>query len=311
MMPRLDGAGLVRELRARPQTQAIPIIMLSARSDETARIEGLQLGADDYVTKPFSPRELIARVDAGLQMARLRQNLIEVERTARTALRASNEELQQFASVVSHDLQEPLRMVTSYLQLLKNRYAARLDDDAIQFIGFAVDGVERMRALITDLLAYSRIERGYSQMEMIDMQAALNKALAMLSLQVGDSGAIITQTPLPQITADEGQIIQLFQNLLTNAMKFQPAGSVPRIHIGAEQQDGVWEFSVGDNGIGIEAEYLDRLFVMFRRLHQRSEYPGTGIGLAICKKVVERHHGRIRVESTPGTGTTFFFTLPG
>lgn len=224
-------------------------------------------------------------------------------------LRRSNEELRQFAYVASHDLQEPLRMVTSYLQLIERRYKDKLDSDAFEFIAYAVDGAARMKELINDLLAYSRVERSEKQFEEFDAAAALNKALANLTLSIKDNQAKITHDELPRIFGDQSQIVQLFQNLIGNAIKFH-GEQPPEIHIGVTRSNGDWEFSVRDNGIGIEQEYLDRIFIIFQRLHNKSKYPGTGIGLSICKKVVERHGGNIRVESSPGKGTTFYFTIP-
>jgi PAS domain S-box-containing protein len=237
------------------------------------------------------------------------QRLVKAQTRYATMLRRSNDELQQFAYVASHDLQEPLRLVTSYLQILESRYSDKLDSDAHEFIAFAVDGAARMKALITDLLTYSRVDGAEKAFVEFDMQNALDKALANLSLKIEDSKALITHDNLPRIRADRVQIIQLFQNLIGNAIKFQ-RGRTPQIHISAEQKGSEWLFGVHDNGIGIAPEFLERIFVIFQRLHRREEYPGTGIGLAICKKVVERHGGQIWVESVLGEGTTFYFTLP-
>jgi PAS domain S-box-containing protein len=224
-------------------------------------------------------------------------------------LRRSNLELQQFAYIASHDLQEPLRMVTSYLQLLEQRYHDQLDDDAREFIGYAVDGAARMKALIQDLLIYSRVERAEKNFARVDTNAVLQHVLENLSVTIEENSATVTVETLPVIIGDERQITQLFQNLISNAIKFHGERQ-PEIHIGAECKGSDWVFCVRDNGIGIEAQYLDRIFVIFQRLHNRGKYPGTGIGLAICKKVVERHGGRIWVESCPGEGTTFYFTIP-
>ncbi len=238
-----------------------------------------------------------------------RQRLMNAQVRYASMLRRSNEELQQFAYIASHDLQEPLRMVTSYLQIVESRYANKLDSDAHEFIAFAIDGAARMKALITALLEYSRVEGGEKEFEEFDAQLALDKALANLALIIKDSAAQITSDLMPHIKADPRQITQLFQNLIGNAIKFQ-SRTTAQIHIGADRKKDEWQFSVHDNGIGIKPEYLERIFVIFQRLHRKDEYPGTGIGLAICRKVVERHGGRIWVKSIPEEGTTFYFTIP-
>jgi PAS domain S-box-containing protein len=227
-------------------------------------------------------------------------------------LNRSNEELGQFANVASHDLQEPLRMVASYTQLLSKRYKGKLDSDADDFIAFAVDGANRMQRLIQDLLAYSRV--GTKGQELLDTASGEALATAILNLggAIEESGALVTHDPLPTILADEGQLVQLFQNLVGNAIKYQAAG-IPRVHISAAKhgKNGgtKWIFSIKDNGLGIEPQYFERIFGMFQRLHKREEFAGTGIGLAICKKIVERHGGSISVESQPGQGSTFRFAL--
>jgi PAS domain S-box-containing protein len=224
-------------------------------------------------------------------------------------LKRSNEELQQFAYVASHDLQEPLRMVTSYLQLIEQRYVNKLDQDAKDFIGYAVDGAKRMKRLINDLLTFSHVETRGREFTKVNGENALKQALKNLEMSIVDSKAIITHDPLPTIVADEQQIVQLLQNLLGNALKFR-GSHVPEIHIGVKDQHDKWEFYVRDNGIGIESDSLERIFVIFQRLHNREEYEGTGIGLAICKKIVERHSGHIWVESQLGQGSSFYFTIP-
>jgi light-regulated signal transduction histidine kinase (bacteriophytochrome) len=226
-------------------------------------------------------------------------------------LNRSNEELGQFAYIASHDLQEPLRMVASYTQLLSRRYKGKLDSDADEFIAFAVDGASRMQRLIQDLLAYSRI--GTKGADLLDSSSedALQQALINLRATIAESGAQVSHDPLPMVLADEMQLIQLFQNLVGNAIKYQSSG-VPRIHVSAAMNvEKKWVFSVKDNGLGIDPQYFERIFGMFQRLHKREEFAGTGIGLAICKKIVERHGGNISVESQPGHGSTFRFTLIG
>lgn len=223
-------------------------------------------------------------------------------------LARSNAELEQFAYVASHDLQEPLRMVASFTQLLAKRYRDKLDQDAREFIDFAVDGATRMQALINDLLAYSRVGTRGKPFKPTDGEAVFKMAVDNLARSIAQSGAIITHDPLPTISGDEVQLIQLFQNLIANALKFH-GQEPPQVHISARQQDGEWVFAVRDNGIGMAPEQQERIFAIFQRLHHRSEYPGTGVGLAICKKIVERHGGKIWVESEVGRGSTFYFTV--
>ena len=224
-------------------------------------------------------------------------------------LNRSNEELGQFAYIASHDLQEPLRMVASYTQLLSRRYKGKLDSDADEFIAFAVDGASRMQRLIQDLLAYSRVGTKGRDLLDISSEDALQQALLNLRGAIEEKGALVTHDPLPSVLADEMQLIQLFQNLVGNAIKYQSSG-IPKIHISAAKNgDKQWTFSVKDNGLGIDSQYFEKIFGMFQRLHKREEFAGTGIGLAICKKIVERHGGNISVESEPGHGSTFRFAL--
>jgi light-regulated signal transduction histidine kinase (bacteriophytochrome) len=224
-------------------------------------------------------------------------------------LNRSNEELAQFAYIASHDLQEPLRMVASYTQLLSKRYTGKLDADADEFIAFAVDGANRMQRLIQDLLAYSRLGTKPQEISEASSEEALEHATINLGRAIEDSGALVTHDPLPAVLADEGQLVQLFQNLVGNAIKYQSAG-VPRVHISSVREgQSRWMFSVRDNGLGIEPKYFDKIFGMFQRLHRREDFAGTGIGLAICKKIVERHGGTISVESELGKGSTFRFAL--
>lgn len=231
----------------------------------------------------------------------------DLEKTV-TDLERSNKELEDFAYVASHDLQEPLRMVSSYMQLLQRRYEGKLDEDADQFIDYAVDGAKRMQNMIIGLLNYSRIATRGKPFVRMDSGKALREALANLRVTLREAGAVIDQTELPTVTADPGQLAQLFQNLIGNAVKFR-GDEKPRINIGAKKRDGEYEFTVRDNGIGIEPQYAERIFDIFERLHG-ARFVGTGIGLAVCKRIVERHGGRIWVESELGKGSTLHFTLP-
>jgi PAS domain S-box-containing protein len=225
-----------------------------------------------------------------------------------TELKRSNDELQQFAYVASHDLQEPLRMVASFTQLLAERYDNQLDDKGKKFIQYAVDGAVRMQLLINDLLAYSRIGTKAKPLETIDLNTVLGEVINNLKINIDEAKAIITNEELPEVRADASQLVQLFQNLIGNAVKFRGTG-LPHIHLSARDEGREWRFSVRDSGIGIDPQYADKVFTIFQRLHTREEYPGSGIGLAICKKIVERHGGRIWFESELGKGTTFFFTI--
>ncbi len=435
MMPGLDGFGLLRELRASEATNTIPVILLSARAGEDARIEGLESGADDYMVKPFTARELLARVGAHLAMSRLRRETALRERALRAeaeaahdrastilesisdafvaidadwrftyvnaaaerangikreemigktfwdifpqvvgtdletlyrrtktqrvadhtehfyapwqrwfevrtypakdggislfyrditerkrteeamrktneALRMANEDLEQFAYSASHDLREPLRMVRTYCQLLSRNYAGKLGPDADEMIGYCIDGTERMNALLNDLLAY--ISASSSSVESpapSPLQSAFDGALRNLKTAVEETGATITHDPLPVLTIAAVHAQQIFQNLIGNALKYRGTDP-PVIHVGARKENAGWIVSVRDNGIGIDPRYRTQVFGLFKRLHSSSEYSGTGIGLAICKKLVERYGGRIWVESEEGQGATFFFTIP-
>jgi len=224
-------------------------------------------------------------------------------------LEHSNWELEQFAYVASHDLQEPLRMVASYVQLLQRRYKDKLDADAEEFIGYAVDGASRMQRMINDLLAYSRVGTRGKDFAPTDCEAVLSQTLTNLEVAIGESDAVVTHDSLPSIMADDMQLGQLFQNLIGNAIKFRD-DEPPRVHVSAEQKGNEWVFSIRDNGIGIAPEFTDRIFDIFQRLHSKNEYPGTGIGLAICRRIVERHGGQIWVESQPKKGSSFYFTIP-
>ena len=241
-------------------------------------------------------------------ISELKRGQAILEQTA-TELKRSNQDLEQFAYVASHDLQEPLRMIASYVQLLERRYKGRLEAEADQYIGFAVSGATRMQTLIRDLLAYSRIGAHRKEPQPVDVSATVKIALENLKVAIGEKEASIVVDPLPTVVAEPTLLIQLFQNLIDNAIKFCTEAT-PRVHISAKREGAQWVFSIADNGIGIDPQYLEHVFVIFKRLHGRDHYPGTGIGLAICKKIVDRHGGHIWAVSSPEHGTTFKFSIP-
>ena len=314
------------ELVGQPVTNIIPegfaerLIADELRSAEDALAQVIGTGIElvalrkdktefpiELMLSPLQSAEGIL-VTAAIRDISVRKAADETLLSTINELARSNEELGQFAYIASHDLQEPLRMVASYTQLLSRRYKGKLDSDADEFIAYAVDGANRMQRLIQDLLAYSRVGTAAGALQPVDSEEALEQAVRNLTRAIEDSRAVVSHDPLPTVMADEMQLTQLFQNLVGNAIKYQGSGT-PVVHVGAIRKGKKWVFSVKDNGLGIAPEYFDRIFGMFQRLHKREEFDGTGIGLAICKKIVERHGGTISVESEPGHGSTFRFTL--
>ena len=233
---------------------------------------------------------------------RLRKTAAELDR--------SNKELEQFAYIASHDLQEPLRTISGYLELLSSRYEGRIDEKADRYIAYAVEGSQRMSALIRDLLSYSRVNTRGEALESTNSEESLEFALRNLRSAIDQSGASITHDTLPVVKADKTQLIQMFQNLIGNAIKYRSPERRPEIHISAHREDGAWQFDVVDNGIGFEQQYEAKMFLIFQRLHSRGKYPGTGIGLAICKRIADRHGGQIWAVGDPGNGARFSFTIP-
>jgi signal transduction histidine kinase len=397
MMPNLDGFGLVRELRADSDLKTIPIILLSARAGEESRVEGLQQGADDYLIKPFSARELMARVAAHLEMARLRRDAAEQirqsedrlrevnaelqqrvaqEQASNVALREArraavnlmkdavasreraeqaaaelreseealkkahdelemrvkertselegsnktlveyskklqklNEELQDFAFAAAHDLQEPLRKIQTFCDMVMNRCAPVLDGTGKEYMDRVVSSAGRMRQLLRDLLEFSRVTMKVESLKEIDLGRVVREAADVFEDGVRKIGGSIEIESMPCIEADAGQMLRLFQNLIDNALKYR-SDEGPRIKISAKQDGGRCEIFVEDNGIGFEQQYAEQIFKPFRRLHSRKEYEGTGVGLAICRKIAEQHGGSIRAESEPGKGSRFVVALP-
>jgi signal transduction histidine kinase len=297
-LPDMTGLEVCQLLRQDPELQRLPIIFTTAsRQADSDVVTGLNSGADNYLREPVEPTILIATIRAVLRA-----------REAEEALIRSNEQLRRFAYVVSHELQEPLRMVKSYTQLLAARYQGKLDKEADDFITYAVQGANRMEMFIRDMLSYSQVAEAGLDLKQTTCKAVLDWSLLELDGAIKESGAAITYDQLPVLTCDPIRLSQVFNNLIGNAIKYRSENS-PKIHIGATDQDDMWRLSVSDNGIGIDPRYANTVFTLFKRLHGRDK-PGTGVGLAICKQIVENHGGEIWVESQPGQGSTFYFTIP-
>ncbi|MGB8831081.1 MAG: ATP-binding protein [Candidatus Sulfotelmatobacter sp.] len=289
----------------------VPLILVSGALGDVTAVDCIKRGATDYVLKDGLAR-LPEAIRRALEEKATRQLRLRAERDLarkNVELERSNADLEQFAYVASHDLQEPLRMVTAYTQLLAERYQGKLDADADKFIGYASEGAQRMQVLIQDLLAFSRVGRNVARRE-VECNSMMLEILQTLSSSIQESGAAITAGALPTLWGDRTQLAQIFQNLIGNAIKFRKQEEPLVISVSAEKNDLEWRFKVTDNGIGIAPEHLENVFVVFQRLHARTEYPGNGIGLAICKKIVERSGGKIWVESEVGHGSSFIFTLP-
>ncbi len=263
-----------------------------------SRVSGIWDDSGDLMGFVLMSSDISDKINAG---EKLRNYALELER--------SNKELELFASIASHDLQEPLRGVSGFARLLQKRYKDQLDENADEFISYIVAGADRMHHLIWDLLDYSRVTTKGKPFVPVDCNKAIIAAVANLKLAVEESGAAVTFDPLPVVRANPGQVIRLLQNLIGNAIKYHGDGE-PAIHVSAKRDDDEWVFSVADNGIGIDAQYYERIFQIFQRLHKGDEYPGTGIGLAVCKRIIDRHGGRIWVESKAGKGSVFHFTIP-
>ncbi|MFY9907639.1 MAG: ATP-binding protein [Terriglobales bacterium] len=309
-LPQWKGVEAVEVLRR--EGLDIPLILVSGALGDVTAVECIKRGVTDYVLK-----DGLARLPEAIRRALQEKNLLRQRRQAEEALARkveqlarSNAELEQFAYIASHDLQEPLRMVAAYTQLLAERYRGKLDDNADKFIGYASEGALRMQTLIQDLLAFSRVGRGCDACVEVNCETLMAEVLQNLEPAIKESGAEVTHAALPVVWADRSQMAQVLQNLIGNAIKFR-GSEAPRIFVQAEKTDAHWLFSVRDNGIGVAPEHVDSIFVVFQRLHTRTEYPGNGIGLSICKKIIERCGGKIWIESNAGHGSIFKFTLPG
>ena len=302
---RLPGwNGMETVAMVRGEDLDIPVVLVSGSLGELKAVECIKQGAADYVLKDH-----LARLPQSVRRAIEEKDLRAENRRTQEELARSNRDLEQFAYVASHDLQEPLRMVATYTQLLSERYQGKLDENADKYIHYAVEGALRMQALVKDLLAFSRVGRKQETPRETDCNLVARNVMANLQSVIQETGARISYEGLPVLVADPSELLQLFQNLIGNAIKFR-RGQPPEIRITAEKKKKEWLFSVEDNGIGIAPQHVDDVFVIFKRLHTREEYPGSGIGLAICKKIVEHNQGQIWVESRPGQGSTFHFTWP-
>jgi signal transduction histidine kinase len=343
-MPDMDGFETAAMIRERDQSKDTPIIFLTALKSEEHLFRGYYMGAVDYLYKPIVPEVLRSKVSVFVDLSRknailkknrdaLEQKNAQLQQEVAERMRAEadvrrlnaelerrveertrelsrmNDELRQFAYVASHDLQEPLRTVASYAQLLARRYRGKLDKDSDEFISYMVGGVTRMHTLLNDMLAYSRVTESRDRpLAPANLNAVVQSALMNLDLTISENHAVVQVESLPTVPGDEIQLTQVFQNLIGNAIKYK-SSEPPHIAITSEEGQEEWTISVTDNGIGIDPQYADRIFGIFKRLHGR-ELPGTGMGLAICKRIVERHNGRIWVEPGNGSGSRFCFTLP-
>lgn len=341
-MPIMDGLAFCRECKKDDRLKDTPFVAYTATyTDPKDEEVAIRVGAARFLVKPIEPNALLKEIKQVLADAKagklppppqqacedqylreysdalvrkLEAKVIELQEAndalnqVTVELRRSNRDLEQFAYVASHDLQEPLRMVSSFLQLITKNLGPSLDKTAGEYMNFAIDGAMQMKALVDGLLAYSRVGTKGRAFQNTSAQAAVDAALANLRTSIEEARAVVTCEGMPTVRADPVQLTQLFQNLVGNAVKYR--GPAPlQIHIGSKEQPRHWLFWVRDNGIGMDPQFKDRVFVIFQRLHTREEYPGTGIGLALCKRIVERHGGEICVESSPGKGATFFFSI--
>jgi signal transduction histidine kinase len=308
-LPNWKGMEALKVLRG--EHLDIPLILVSGALGDVTAVECIRQGATDYVLKDGLARlpEVVRRALREKHERDLRHQAEKDLAHKVDELARSNADLEQFAYVASHDLQEPLRMVTAYTQLLGERYRGKLDENADKFIGYASEGAQRMQVLIQDLLAFSRVGRSGAISGSVNCNSIVEGVLLTLAAAIQESGAAVTHGDLPSVWADRTQVAQIFQNLIGNALKFR-GKEPPEVSVEAEKDGDRWRFSIRDNGIGIAPEYAETIFVVFQRLHARAEYGGNGIGLAICKKIVEHNGGKIWVESQAGSGSTFKFTLP-
>lgn len=325
MMPEMDGYEICEQLKAEPKTREIPVIFISAKDETIDKVRAFGLGAVDYIPKPFHVDEVLARIENHLSLRKLQKQLNEqnalfqqeimTRQQTEQALQKANQELakinaelEQFAYITSHDLQAPLATIASYAELLQQTYKSNLDSQANEYIQYIVNGCLTMQNLIEDLLEYSQVGKNQKIFSLVDTKKIINTVCSNLQSTIHQNKATIIYHDLPTVMADGSQLLQLFQNLIDNSIKYRRE-EPPKIEISVEPRENEYLFIVKDNSIGIDSKYFERIFQMFQRLHSSQEYSGTGIGLAICQKIVELHGGRIWVESQLGKGTTFYFTI--
>ena len=309
LMPDMDGYAVCQQLKADKNTCGVPVIFISALDAGFDKVKAFDVGGVDYITKPLQVEEVLARVKHQLTIQQLQRDLKQLNQK----LIRSNEELEQFAYAASHDLQSPLQSILGYTSIINLKHKDTLQPEVFQYVQKISKAGLRMKQLIQDILGYSCLGTGQNELVPVNCQGIVEEVLENLQGEIAACGAVIKAADLPMVVGDRSQLLQLWQNLISNGIKFCDPQTPPLVEIkfDREKSSGYWCFSIQDNGIGIDAKYFHRVFEVFQRLHTYQEYPGTGIGMATCKKIVERYGGRIWLESTLGEGTTFHFTLPG
>lgn len=306
-MPEMDGFEVAMLMQEQEFLRGIPIIFVTAISkEERYATQAAEIGAVDYIFKPINPEILKSKVKVYLDLYLQREHILALNEE----LKQSNEELERFAYICSHDLQEPVRMMNSYAWLLAERCESLLDEKGLKYLHYITDNAKRMQKMIRDILAFSRVGREEVAVEEVDCNAVVREVLSEFEPVIAEKNAQVTCGDLPTVHTSRTLIRVLLQNLIGNALKFQKGDEPPAVTISAERQDTMWRFSVRDNGIGIDPAMHDKVFAIFQRLHRQEDYPGTGIGLSTCRKLIRLYGGDIGFESAPGKGTNFFFTLP-
>ena len=305
-MPEMDGFETAMLMQEHESMRATPIIFITAISkEERYANQAAELGAVDYIFKPINPEILKSKIKVYLDLYTQREQILRLN----DVLTRSNEELERFAYICSHDMQEPVRLINSYTEVLEHKYRQSFDENGRKYIGIITSHAQHLRKLISDILAFSRVGREEIVLEKVDMEAILTETMEEFESTITEKHAVITHGKLPTIHTSSTLVRMLFQNLISNALKFNDGSKSPEIHIDAEKRPDEWRFSVQDNGIGIDPRYRDKVFAIFQRIHRRDEYPGAGIGLSACHKYLNLCGGTLWFESTPGKGSIFYFTL--